>query len=204
VNDLNAEQNRHIADDLTAEPVSIATARLPEADGGAPDEQGFYAWWLTDESALPSVPTSPHPDNASLGLAYIGIAPNAASSQSTIRSRMLGNHLGNALGSSTLRRGLAALLWTERGWRPFMKGKKPAFQQDDNAALTQWMEANLLVSWCRVEAPWTYEPAVIAGMAPPLNSDHNHEHPFYPTLRASRKHLMSVARAGNPATPLAC
>jgi hypothetical protein len=183
---------------LTAEPVSIPTARRPTADGGAPDEPGFYAWWLKDESALPTVPTSPHPADDSLGLAYLGIAPFAASSSATIRSRMLGNHLGNALASSTLRRGLAALLWTDQGWRPFMKGKKPAFPPDDNAALTQWMETNLRVSWCRVAEPWTYEPELIGEMQPPLNCDHNHGHPFYPSIKQARKHLMATARAATP------
>lgn len=180
---------------LTAEPVDIATARLPT---GAPAKPGFYAWWLANEKALPAVPTAPHPTDRALGLAYLGIAPNAASSAATIRSRMLGNHLGNALGSSTLRRGLAALLWQEQGWQPFMKGKKPAFQPKDNAALTRWMEANLRVSWCHVEQPWKYEPTLIDEMRPPLNSDHNHGHPFYPTLRAARKQLMAVARSAAP------
>jgi len=32
-------------------------------------------------------------------------------------------------------------------------------------------------------------------MAPPLNSDHNRAHPFYPTLRAARACLAAAARA---------
>jgi hypothetical protein len=75
-----------------------------------------------------------------------------------------------------------------------MKGKKPAFPPDDNASLTQRMELNLRVSWCHVQEPWRYEAELIAEMQPPLNSDHNHGHPFYPTLRDARKHLMAVAR----------
>src|SRR5438034_11490845 len=98
---------------LTAEPVEPARARLPAAQGGAPAEPGFYAWWLTDQMALPDVPTSPHPTQMKLGLVYIGIAPRDPTSAETIRSRIVEKHLGNALGSSTLRRVLAALLWED-------------------------------------------------------------------------------------------
>jgi len=52
------------------------------------------------------------------GLAYVGIAPNGKRSSASIRSRVLGDHLGNAIGSSTLRRGLAAFLWEANDWTP--------------------------------------------------------------------------------------
>jgi hypothetical protein len=57
------------------------------------------------------------------------------------------------------------------------------------------MDQNLRVSWCPAERPWDYEAALIGDMQPPLNSHHNTAHPFYPTLRDARKHLMAVARA---------
>jgi hypothetical protein len=101
------------ADDL-ARPVSVVTARLPAERGGAPAVSGFYAWWLADLAALPDVPTSPHP-TAQLGLVYLGIAPKDDASAQTIRTRVLEKHLGAALGSSTLRRALAAFLWEPRG-----------------------------------------------------------------------------------------
>ncbi len=43
-------------------------------------------------------------------VAHVGIAPSDAMSAATIRTRVLRNHLGTPLGSSTLRRSLAALL----------------------------------------------------------------------------------------------
>lgn len=78
-----------------------------------------------------------------------------------------------------------------------LKGKKAAFAPEQNRALTRWMETNLLVSWRHAEEPWRYEAELIAEMLPPLNSDDNHGHPFYPTIKAARAQFMTVARA-NP------
>lgn len=181
-------------ENLTAEPVDVATARLPAAMGGLPAASGFYAWWLTDEMVLPSVPTSAYPTQRTLRLVYIGIAPKNEASAKTIRSRVLTDHLGLALGSSTLRRGLCVFLWEEHGWHPcMMPSGKPNIWPEERAALTRWMETHLRVSWCLAAQPWNSEADLIGEMQPPLNSDHNHSHPFYPTLRDARKRMMAVA-----------
>jgi hypothetical protein len=163
-----------------------------------PPVAGVYAWWLADPGGLPSVPTSPHPTKP-LGLLYVGIAPKDAASAQTIRTRILGKHLGSALGGSTLRRALAAFLWESRRWHPCVTAAgKLALPPRESAALTRWMERHLHVSWCAEAEPWSSEPALVAEMSPPLNSDHNRAHPFYPTLRAARAHLAAVARARGP------
>jgi hypothetical protein len=175
--------------------VDIATARLPAEQGGAPSVPGLYAWWLADLAALPSVPTSPHPSEP-LGLIYVGIAPKDASSAQSIRTRILEKHLGSALGSSTLRRALAAFLWEPRRWHPCVTPSgKLALPPQESAALTSWMERHLRVAWRAEAEPWNSEPALVAEMGPPLNSDHNRTHPFYPTLRAARARLAAAARA---------
>jgi len=187
---------RSVEAHLQANPVEVSTARLPATDEGARNEAGFYAWWLTDESALPAVLTSQHPERPELGLVYVGIAPKDSLSKETIRSRILSKHLGNALGSSTLRRGLAAFLWESNGWHPFATPRgKPALPPEECVAMTRWMETNLLVSWRPAAKPWDYERALIGDMKPPLNSHHNTAHAFYRTLRETRAHMMTVARA---------
>jgi hypothetical protein len=183
-----------IEERLAAAPVTVATARLPEAEGGACAEPGFYAWWLTDD-LLPAVPTSPHPARPELGLVYVGISPKDATSQETIRSRILTKHLGNALGSSTLRRALTSLLWEQEDWHPFVKGQKVAILPDECIALTRWMQRNLEVSWCPVARAWDYERTLIHNMQPPLNSHHNQDHPFYDDLDSARKYMLAVAGA---------
>jgi hypothetical protein len=179
---------------LVAEPVPTTAARRAKGATAAP---GFYAWWLTNARALPGVPATPHPTRP-LWLAYIGIAPRNTTSRETVRSRVLTKHLGRALGSSTLRRALAAVMWEGQGWRPFMKGEKPAFSDDDCDALTRWMGSHLEVSWCVTNEPWRYEPELIHEMQPPLNSEHNHNHPFYPTLRQLRIDFLATARRNGP------
>jgi hypothetical protein len=192
-----------LVDKLTAEPVATSVARLPAAEGGAPAQPGIYAWWLTDEAALPFVPPAAHPTQPMIRLLYIGIAPKNDTSAETIRSRVLGKHLGNALGSSTLRRGLAALLWEDENWHPHATpADKPALPSEECAALTRWMKCHLRVSWCRVERPWEGEAHIIGEMQPPLNSHHNSGHPFYPALRAARERIMAVARAATVEKPI--
>lgn len=145
-----------LVEKFTAKPVGLATARLPADKGGVPPESGFYAWWLTDEMALPSVPTSVHPTQPVLGLVYIGIAPKNTKSPETIRSRILNKHLGNAVGRSTLRRGLAAFLWEDKDWHPYAtSSNRPALPPEECATLTRWIEAYLrvLVSRRTTERP---------------------------------------------------
>lgn len=179
-------------------PVDIATARLPAEQGGAPLVPGLYAWWLADLGALPRVSTSPHPSEP-LGLVYIGIAPKDAGWAQTIRTRILEKHLGSALSGSTLRRALAAFLWQPRRWHPCVtRGGKLALPPQESAALTRWMERHLRVSWRADAEPWDSEPTLVTDMAPPLNSDHNRAHPFYPTLRAARARLAAAARIQGP------
>jgi hypothetical protein len=43
---------------------------------------------------------------------------------------------------------------------------------DDEIRLTEWMTANLRVSWCKHLAPCDAEAAIIRMLRPPLNVDH--------------------------------
>lgn len=159
---------------------------------------GLYAWWLAELGALPGVPTSPHPTEP-LGLVYIGIAPRDAGSAQTIRTRILQKHLGSGLSGSTLRRALSAFLWRPRHWHPCMTpGGKLALPPEESAALTSWMERHLRVTWRAVAEPWSFERTLVTAMAPPLNSDYNRTHPFFPTMRATRARLTAAAGTKGP------
>jgi hypothetical protein len=72
---------------LTANAVAldVAKPRLPKAGG-------LYAWWML-RNALADVPGNKHPSDADLDLIYVGIAPNGPASASTLRSRVVGNHM---------------------------------------------------------------------------------------------------------------
>jgi hypothetical protein len=174
--------------DRVVEGLLTPTHAVGDLVAQLPSHGGFYAWWLSDRAALPSVPVSEN------GLLYVGITPSTSLSKGVIRTRVLRQHLGSSLSRSTLRRALAAVLWQSMGWTPTQKASRLTLADDHEAALTAWQTQHLRVSWHVMPTPYDCEPAVIAAMAPPLNSKHNEQHPYYPTLRALRARLLATSR----------
>ncbi len=98
---------RALLDDLAREnDLDALRAGLVDPDD-LPSEPGLYAWWVRD-AGLPGVPRPPHPTMAGWGALYVGRAPTSPSSGQTLRTRILGNHVGGNTGSSTFR----------SAWRP--------------------------------------------------------------------------------------
>lgn len=160
-----------------------------------PAAPGFYGWW-SQRGAIAGVPHAPHPHDERLSLLYVGISPARETSRQTLRSRVLGNHLNGNIGSSTFRFVLAALLLDELKLRPFLRGTKVALNASDNARVSAWQRERLQLTWCARPRPWEIEHAVIAQLAPPLNSSGNAAHAFYPSVRAARAELRR--RASDP------
>ena len=176
---------------------SVPEARQP---GAIPRKPGFYAWWCTPD-ALPSVPATADLREA-LGLLYIGIAPRDASSSAELSSRLLGQHIGGNIGSSTFRLGLAALLWESQGWTPRISASgKPRLDRTDNLSLSRWQAGHLRLSYAVVTKPWRFESAVIQAMEPPMNRGHNADHTFYADMGAARALLRATARRGTADVP---
>src|SRR5690242_3862728 len=88
------------------------TFSLQDARPRIPKTGGIYAWWIVG-APLPCVPVTRHPKEHDVGLVYIGIAPHGPGTKSTLRSRVVGNHLNGNIAASTLRRTLASLLIDE-------------------------------------------------------------------------------------------
>jgi hypothetical protein len=180
----------NIVNALDGRPVDLATllhAVLPHA--------GLYAWWQIGD-ALPGVPAVPHPTENRLGLLYVGIGPASASSRETLNSRLVGKHIDGNTGSSTLRLTLASHLTEMLALIPRPTAKKVVLDASDNNKLTQWMYKHLRVTWVGHKSPWDIEEEVIAGMKPPLNIDHNRDHPYCPTNQALRGKFKARARSG--------
>jgi len=173
-----------------ARPVEAVLPLLPTGPG-------VYAWWQTP-SALPGVPGTPHPTDA-VELLYVGIAPDEPKegkppSESNLRHRITRQHLGNSLGSSTLRRGLTSFLYEAQGWTATHPKRKPKLSPEHNRALTAWMKEHLRIAFVEHATPWTIEKDIIVAMQPPLNSKHNGSHDFYDELRRTRLALLADAR----------
>lgn len=144
----------------------------------------MYAWWQTS-GALPGVPAEPHPSE-SLELLYVGIASN-------LRKRLAKHHRG-AIGSSTLRLTLTALLW-ERGWRPTWTDR-PKISNENLDALAAWQREHLRVQWVAFPEPGAVERDIVEAMRPPLNRDFNEKHPFHEEVGRTRARLRDAARSG--------
>jgi GIY-YIG catalytic domain len=186
VKDVDARQ---IIASLSASPLrSVDEARME-----APEAPGFYSWWCKPEAVPGKMPAPAHPTEP-YRLLYVGIAPNAARLGSNLLKR-LRPHTAANIGSSTFRLGLTALLYESEGWTPFLTDR-PTLNDVDRAALGDWQREHLRVRWCEVKEPWSNEAAVISGLHPPMNRQHNEGHPFYTSMGVARNALRRSARLG--------
>jgi hypothetical protein len=129
-------------------------------------------------------------------LLYVGIAPVRVTSCASVRSRICGQHLGGNVGSSTFRLSLASLLWERQGWTPCLTGSgKPHLVPAENAALSAWQSSHLRLCWTVEQEPWRHEREVVWLMRPPMNRDHNEDHPFYSAMGAARDRFRAAARS---------
>jgi GIY-YIG catalytic domain-containing protein len=170
----------------TPVPLDVAKPQLPKSGG-------VYAWWIVN-NALAGVPPNKHPSAADHDLIYIGVAPHAETSASTLKSRVVGNHMRGNIAASPLRQKLAALLLEELALTPIQNGAKVTLPRQQNLQLSEWQEQHLRLTWHPTSKPWLLEPAVITAMAPPLNLADNSTHPFHKTLSAARQKLQQAAR----------
>jgi hypothetical protein len=176
-----------LAHALHQEPCTLVDARRTPQAGGLPACGGIYAWWMS-ASAIPSVTGPPHPE-ARIELLYVGIAPRGAASPATLRSRVLGQHLGGNIGSSTFPQSLAALLFEGHGWTTRWSGTRSQLIPEDNRALSEWQSRYLFLTWVEHPRPWDVEQQVMVLMQPPLNLAGNASHPLHRRLTELRATL---------------
>jgi hypothetical protein len=165
--------------------------RVEQARDVVPAEPGLYAWWALPGS-LPGVTGPPHPQGR-YELLYVGIARSGPTSRATLRSRVIGNHVGGTTGQSTLRRSLASLLFEREGWRSRFTDR-PLLEPSDEQRLSEWMQQHLALTWAVHEQPWTAEAQMIAELTPPLNQSANSAHPMYRQVREARRQWRTAAQ----------
>jgi hypothetical protein len=177
-------------DALLAAPRAVDGLSSAEVPAG----EGLYAWWATRD-VLPDLPRVPHPAFTQLKLLYVGISPARATSSQTIRSRVLGNHLGGNTGSSTFRLTLASLLLDELDFSPVVARSKVLLTGEDNRRLSNWQRQHLSLTWFAGPSPWLMESRVIAALQPPLNLAANASGRYHERLTAARAAFRAAARA---------
>lgn len=132
-----------------------------------PDVGGIYGWWFDID--LPGEDATDALSHDRSRLRYIGIAPrapfNGRPSKSTLRRRILRNHLGSRLASSTLRRTLAKQLRGELGLqvskRTVGSSAKAFMSPADELRLTDWLRRHACVSILVTDAPWEIEAQLL-------------------------------------------
>lgn len=139
-----------------------------------PDVAGIYGWWF--DTPPPGVPLEGTLAVGKHHLLYVGIAPRMPSasgslSKSTLRKRITRNHLGNRIGSSTLRRSLAALLRDGLLLHAEERNRKPIMSSEHEGKLSQWMREHAAVSFMSCQGAWHLEDQLVSSswLALPLN-----------------------------------
>lgn len=131
-----ASEIEGIISGLTTMPV-LSSAVFP------PRIPGFYAWWINQErmvDATPEIPLCrPSPELKPWSLLYVGICPKKPSNR-TIEDRILKDHRGNSIGSSTFRFSLASLLRGHLALTP-QRGFDRA-RIADELRLSEWISKN--------------------------------------------------------------
>jgi hypothetical protein len=160
-------------------------------------QPGLYAFY-GDDNAWSELGTSPEFDGQPL---YVGKA------ERSLNGRDVGTHFtAGKTGSSTVRRGLAALLADELALVPVPRNlAKPdgsanfALNAASEARLSSWMEERLsLATWVK-SADGTLdeiETLIVRRLRPPLNLDKVGE--SRERLRHARKRMADISRAWRP------
>jgi GIY-YIG catalytic domain-containing protein len=161
--------------------------------GIVPDDPGFYAWWTTRD-VIPGVRGPRHRADP-FELLYVGIAPSRPDSKAHLRSRLVRQHIGGNIASSTFRFGLAALLWEQQRWTPSQSAShRFRLPPDEERALSAWQRTYLRVRWCVVSEPWSRERDVVRELEPPMNREHNADQPFFAEMGDARTRFRDRAR----------
>tara|TARA_B100000686_G_C16524229_1_gene828857 strand:- start:201 stop:809 length:609 start_codon:yes stop_codon:yes gene_type:complete len=181
---ITSPQRFHSRDEVLSKPSPI------------PKANGLYGWYFNEIPGKTPTDNCITSDNKTL--LYVGISPDKSSkpnSTQNLRKRITYHYRGNAEGS-TLRRTLGILLTEESGYplRRVGSGKRMTLTHDGEKWLDEWMQGNAFICWMEHDEPWTIEEDLISISHPPLNIMGNSEHPFYLTLRATRKEAIEKAR----------
>lgn len=167
-----------------------AEAAVPCNAGLAVTGKGLYAWWDRNGSLSNFLPQDCPRFDWNLPV-YIGKA------EVSIGTRFGTDHLASTRYSS-IRRSLASLLYSHLkllpGITPVGKGKL-TMRQGEEDRLTEWMLANLRVTWVELAfGPSQLEKAIIRETSPLLNYVHASNSPYRQFIHVSRKKMVAAAR----------
>jgi hypothetical protein len=144
---------------------------------------GVYAWWDLEGALTSFWPVAFPPVDTAVPL-YVGIA-----AKQNLSARVGDMHLANTRRSG-LRRSLAPLLSESldlmRGAVRHPRGGKFGLERAQEASLTNWMLANLRMTWVVHAESGAVEKSILRDLRPPLNDVHATGSPYRVPMRALR------------------
>lgn len=183
------EEIKNKVDYFRMSPILLSVKDLYANPSLLPKERGIYGWYFN--RLPPEIPPNQYIEHGSLMLLYVGIAGRNEASNSTLRSRIISQHIkGNAYGS-TLRRTLGPLLLKELKLTPYPKGNlhhKGFYFGPGEKELTSWLVMHAWLAWIPEKKPWEIEDSILTtyGSILPLNIEKNPTNPVGATLNNIR------------------
>ncbi|HVT64555.1 MAG TPA: hypothetical protein VHD81_05335 [Mycobacteriales bacterium] len=154
------------------------------------DTSGLYSWWVDEIGARMLSRGLGH--QVSPGLVYAGQAGATSAgrteAESTLRSRIAGQHLRGGIHASTWRKSLCAVLRDELG----LDFEAHRLTNDAQTSLNEWMREHLRLAVYPIADRAVVnaaEAAVLRSLDPPLNLELMDESPVRAALRRLRKEL---------------
>jgi hypothetical protein len=129
-------------------------------------------------------------------LVYIGIGPrNENTKKQFLPQRIANCHFGNKITNSTFRLSIASVLSKEGFTKEVGENLKYFIDNNEEAAISKFLENNFCVGLIDDKAPWLKEKPLIHKFQPPLNLQHNAAGWFYKTMNQSRKAFQAKAKS---------
>jgi hypothetical protein len=148
-----------------------------------PKSPGVYFWCFQNVTEF--FPTGSYITIKGFPLLYIGIAPSRPFSKSNLKTRIIKSHLQRDASRSTLRLSLGCLLSEALNINLKIINGRYTFGNGEKV-LSEWIKKSAYVFWVEHPEPWQIEEELIHYSKPPLNLEHNQDHPFYLTLSFAR------------------
>lgn len=173
------------------DPVRRIKPSLVATSSGA-SSPGLYSWWCdgAGRAVLANVLGTPVGELVYAGQAGAARSQGAVEPNSTLGSRIAGNHLKGNIRGSTLRKTLAACLRSHLDLECTDAG---LLTEQSNTALSAWMEEHLSVALAPVaerDRIPALEALVVARLEPPLNLHHVPSSPSRIRLKQLRRALV--------------
>ncbi len=163
------EDVRRALDALDRHPNRCAARDWPCSLAGL-EQPGLYSWWVDEPGAHElSTGLGERVDSGRIYAGQAGARRGQTANESTIRSRIRGNHLGGSIRGSTFRLTLAAALFRPLDLR-LVRPRR--LERPSEHRLTDWMHSHLEVAvfpFAGREALRDLEDQVLDRLDPPLN-----------------------------------